>query len=701
MSSEHTSPTPASPDETVAAPGLMSRISVVWVVPLIALVVSLGVAWKTFQDRGVPIQIAFSDAAGLVPGQSVLKYRQVVVGKVEKVGFTNDLTATLVTVRLDKEMAPYIDKDAKFWVVHPQIGFSGISGLDTVLSGVFIEGLWDKTPSGPPPAVFTGLERAPLGAPPGSGSWVTLTAPDGGSLIEGAPVLYRGIQVGQLRDLRVNEAGDGVVINAFIEAPYDKRLTTSSLFWNTSGFSVSLGASGVKLNVRSLSSLIQGGVEFDTPVSGGQPLATDQSFQIFADETTARSSIFADTTETRVAVSIHLDGTVRGLRTGDPVNLSGVKVGEVTNIGIDTVTAPEGGQSVVQRVDFALTPGRLGLPAHAGREEVLAFLSQEVAQKNLRARVTSTGLFGGSLAIDLVTVDTAAPATLDTAARPNPLLPVTAPEISDVSASAEGVLSRINALPIEQVMDSAISLLDTTTKLIGQDDTQKAPGALLDLIADARGVIGSPDLQAAPGALRGALEQTRTFMSDLNDAHAVDSVSAAMESASEAAQAVTDSVAGVPKLVDTLTDLGEKANALPLEAITQNAADLTATLNRLAGSEDMARLPASLGQSLDALSVMLKDLQEGGTAENINETLGSARRAADAVADASARLPDLSAKLEKVIGDLDGVLSSYGERSEFNTETVAALRQLRSTAASFDTLLRMLQRNPQSLILGR
>ncbi|WP_176518597.1 PqiB family protein [Rhodobacter maris] len=679
----------------------MSRISVVWVVPLVALVVSLGVAWKTFQDRGVPIQIAFSDAAGLVPGQSVLKYRQVVVGKVEKVGFTNDLTATLVTVRLDKEMAPYIDKDARFWVVQPQIGFSGISGLDTVLSGVFIEGLWDKTFTGPAPAVFTGLNREPLGAPPGSGSWVRLTAPDGGSLIEGAPVLYRGITVGQLRDLRVNETGDGVVIDAFIKAPYDKRLTTSSLFWNTSGFSVSLGPSGVKLNVRSLSSLIQGGVEFDTPVSGGQPVRRGEAFALFDDETTARDSIFADTTETRVALSIYLDGSVRGLKTGDPVNLSGVKVGEITSIGIDTLPAPGGSQSVVQRVDFAVTPERLGLAAGADRADVLAFLSDEVAQKNLRARVASAGLLGGSLVVDLVSVENAPPALLEIDAKPNPVIPSTAPEISDFTASAEGVITRLNALPIEQVMDSAISLLDSTTKLIGQDDTQKAPGALLALIADARGVIAAPDLQAAPAALRGALEETQKFMADLNSAGTVGSVGGAMDRASAAADAVTASVEGVPRLVETLTGLGEKANALPLDEITRNAADLTATLNRLAGSEEMAALPAALSQSLDALSVMLKDLQAGGATGNLNETLGSARKAADAVAEASARLPQLSEKLEATIRDLDGVLASYGARSDFNTETVATLRQLRTTAASFDTLVRMLQRNPQSLILGR
>ncbi|MBZ4020857.1 hypothetical protein CKO11_00090 [Rhodobacter sp. TJ_12] len=696
------SPDPiAQPDISPAPVSWLNRLSIVWVVPILALIVSLGVAWKTFHDRGVPIRITFSDAAGLVPGQSVLKYRQVVVGKVEKVGFTEDLRATLVTVRVDKDMAPHIDSEAQFWVARPQIGFNGISGLDTVLSGVFIEGLWDKAFSGPPPAVFTGLETPPLAETPGSGSWVTLTAPDGGSLIEGAPVLYRGIKVGQLRNLRVNESGDGVTINAFIEAPYDKRLTSSTLFWNTSGFSVSLGASGVKLNVRSLSSLIQGGVEFNTLVSGGKPLGPDPSFRIFADEATARDSIFADTADVRVALSIRLDGAVRGLKLGDPVNLRGVKVGEITNIGIATAPTDQGGATVFQRIDFDVTPARMGLPRNADAAAVLALLSEEVDQKNLRARVASTGLLGGSLVVELIGVEDAAPAQIDMGAKPNPVLPTVAPDISDFSASAEGVMSRISALPIEEVMESTISLLDTTTALIGQDETQQVPGAVLALIDEARGVVGSPDLQAAPGALRKVLDETGRFMADLSEAGTVDSITGAMTTASEAAQAVTDSVAGVPKLVETLNEIGETAKTLPLQEVTQNAADLTASLNKLASSTDMEALPKSLTESLDALTVMLTDLEQGGATENLNETLGSARKAADAVAEASTQLPALTDKLDRVIRNIDAVLASYGERSAFNTETVATLRQLRKTAASFDGLIRMLQRNPQSLILGR
>ena len=169
---------PAMPLIQRAAAPVTTRLSAVWIVPFLALVISLGFAWKSFSDRGTLIDITFDNASGLEPGQSVLKYRDVEVGKVEKVGFTENLDRVLVSVRIDKDVVPYIDAEARFWIVQPKIGFSGISGLDTVLSGVFIEGLWDEEISGEPLDRYAGLALPPLLRAPDSGSWVTLSVAD-------------------------------------------------------------------------------------------------------------------------------------------------------------------------------------------------------------------------------------------------------------------------------------------------------------------------------------------------------------------------------------------------------------------------------------------------------------------------------------------------------------------------------------------
>ncbi|MEL6691352.1 MAG: MlaD family protein, partial [Pseudomonadota bacterium] len=117
------------------APRGLTSASVVWLVPIAALVVALFVAFTTYSDRGPLVQISFEDASGIVAGETEVRFRNVAVGLVENVSFNDDLTRVVVDVRFDVEVAPYIDEDASFWIVSPQVTTSGVTGLDTVLSG--------------------------------------------------------------------------------------------------------------------------------------------------------------------------------------------------------------------------------------------------------------------------------------------------------------------------------------------------------------------------------------------------------------------------------------------------------------------------------------------------------------------------------------------------------------------------------------
>ena len=66
------------------------------------------------------------------------------------------------------------------------------------------------------------------------GTRITLRTRDANRISEGAPILFRGIEVGQIEAPRLILSGDSVVFDAFIEAPHDRRLTTATRFWDTS-----------------------------------------------------------------------------------------------------------------------------------------------------------------------------------------------------------------------------------------------------------------------------------------------------------------------------------------------------------------------------------------------------------------------------------------------------------------------------------
>ncbi|MBT8458570.1 MAG: MCE family protein, partial [Boseongicola sp.] len=320
---------PEIPVRSVRA-SIFERASVVWLVPMAALLVALGVAWQSYSDRGPVIEIAFDSAAGMSPGETVLRYRDVDVGLVEDVAFTDNLDRVLASVRLEKSIASFVDDSAEFWIVRPEVTARGVTGLDTVLSGVYIEGTWDSTPGGLA-SRHVALAEPPLAAAGQLGLRIVLNASPGAALSEGAPILYKGIEVGRIGKPGLSEDGVNARASAIIFEPYDRIVTSATRFWDTSGFTFSLGAGGAELDFTSLASLIGGGVAFETIVSGGRPAVDGAEFGLFADEGRARASLFDTTEGTELNLIVIFRENFSGLAVGAPVELEGVRIGEVSS----------------------------------------------------------------------------------------------------------------------------------------------------------------------------------------------------------------------------------------------------------------------------------------------------------------------------------------------------------------------------------
>ena len=188
-------------------PGGLGGLAVVWLVPLAAIAVAAIMAWQALASRGPLIEITFANAEGVVENETVLKFRDVGVGKVEDVAFTDDLSSVVVSVRLEKDIAPFVDADARFWIVRPEISAQGVSGLATLLGGVYLEGVWDDR-QGAPVSRFEGLSVRPLFTGNESGIQFVLSAPRGGRVEAGAPILFKGVEVGTGR------RGDGARLRA-------------------------------------------------------------------------------------------------------------------------------------------------------------------------------------------------------------------------------------------------------------------------------------------------------------------------------------------------------------------------------------------------------------------------------------------------------------------------------------------------------
>ena len=100
-------------------------------------------------------------------------------------------------------MAPYVDATSTFWVVRPELSTRGVSGLDTVLSGVYIEGSWDSEIGLLKQTRFKGLaDTASVPVRCSEGLQIALRTTPGGSLTDNSPITFRGIEVGRVGKAR-------------------------------------------------------------------------------------------------------------------------------------------------------------------------------------------------------------------------------------------------------------------------------------------------------------------------------------------------------------------------------------------------------------------------------------------------------------------------------------------------------------------
>jgi len=388
------------PQATVVAPK-RSRLSIVWIIPVLAALVGVGIAVQRIRSEGPTITIVFKAAEGIEAGKTFIKYKDVIIGQVKTIQFTEDYANVEVTAKISKRAAGLMVEDAQFWVVRPTISLSGISGLNTLLSGNYIG--FQAGTSTVERSDFTGLDKAPFVAGQ-LGREFTLKAADLGSLAAGSPLYYRRLPVGQVIGFDLTPDGKSIDIQVFVNAPYDKFVSLGTRFWRVSGFDVTFDANGLDVRTESLAALLVGGLSFDAPpfVHDTTIAPPDAIFQLYNDRATAMKARDA---MTRVYV-LRFNESLRGLSVGAPVTYLGVQIGEVIDIGFDF--EPEKA-NIVPRVSITFYPERLLTitePAQQARVEQFlkgddkrrnAFLQRMIDERGLRAQLRTGSLLTGQL----------------------------------------------------------------------------------------------------------------------------------------------------------------------------------------------------------------------------------------------------------------------------------------------------------------
>ncbi|MBV5317372.1 MAG: MCE family protein [Desulfobulbaceae bacterium] len=439
------------------------NFSIVWIVPLVALVIGGWLALKAINEKGPIITLTFSSADGLEAGKTKIKFKEVEIGQVETIALSADVSKVVVTAKMIKGTEPYLTDRTKFWVVRPRVNGGSVTGLGTLLSGAYI-GI-DGNKTGTPTRSFTGLETPPVVTIDQPGRHFILQADNLGSLDVGAPVYYRQIQVGQVVSYNFNKDGKAVDIKIFIEAPHHTRVTENTRFWNASGFDVTLNAQGIKVDTQSMVSILTGGIAFDElkESSSGDEAKENATFYLYADRNATQEKKYS----IRKYYVLLFDESVRGLSIGAPVELYGIKLGEVVDLklefDIDTkkFTVP---------VTIAMEPERVNA---AQKEKALkmiesdpdAFIRVLVEQQGLRAQLQSANLVTGQLMVNLVFMPNAPKIAL--ASREGfRVIPTIPGSFEKLQESLSKIVTNLEKVPFGQIgTDVQLMLKDAQTTL--------------------------------------------------------------------------------------------------------------------------------------------------------------------------------------------------------------------------------------------
>jgi paraquat-inducible protein B len=452
----------------------------VWILPVVVVLAGAFVVVREELAQGITVEIRFHNADGLEPNKTKIRYKDVDIGEVSGIRVADNRKEVIVTADIQRDARDYMVTDTRFWVVRPRISAAGITGLGTLVSGEYISA--DVGQSKIKSTRFVGLESPPIITSDLPGREFILHAEDLGSLAVGSLVFYRHLSAGQVIGYTLDPGGTGVTIRVFVNAPFDSYVNAATRFWQASGVDMTLSSDGVRLHTESLTSILEGGVAFQTlPNTATGAVAADTSFIMYPDEDRAMRP-----TETEIRRFVmYFKGSLRGLSAGAPVELHGIYIGEVRSMDVEY---DENRHSLRFPVVVELYPQRIrgkgsksAGAAPADAEAASRRLLDSLVHQGLRAELKTGNLLTGQKFVALDLYQDAPLDRVDWNETPS-IFPTISSGLDEIQDSLGSIARKLDKIPFDQLsmkllttMASLQQTLDSADHLLQNVDTTLAP----------------------------------------------------------------------------------------------------------------------------------------------------------------------------------------------------------------------------------
>lgn len=485
--------------DTVAVRRPQRGISPVWIVPIAALLVGLWLLYQNLQARGPLVTLVLPDAEGIEAGTTLIKLRNVDIGRVELVQLSDDFSQTLITARMSPDTEGLLLADTQFWVVKPRIGLGGISGLGTVLSGAYIQLLPGRGTVAA--RRFDVLQQPPVTPGDSSGLHLSLISELATRLRAGDPVSYHGLTVGRVERAEYDSTTRRMQHRLYIEQPYASLITEHTRFWPGNAIDLQMDSEGIRLNVDSLEALLAGGVTFGylEGLGDGEPAPDESVFTLYPDQDSALQDSFSQSIE----YVLLIENTMRGLSAGAPVEYRGVRVGTVVEAPWN-FTAQGSDLQLAIPVLIRIEPQRLA--GNAAGDLSLAEWEERfelLFAQGLRASLRTGNLLTGALFVDL---DLQADQAGRYVARRHadlPVFPVSGSNLARIESQVVALLDKLNSMEVEPVLQRIDTTLQRSDAALAQFTT---------LAGELQSLLAAPATQSLPESLDTTLAEVRSVL---------------------------------------------------------------------------------------------------------------------------------------------------------------------------------------------
>ena len=464
--------------------------SVVWLIPLLALLTGAWLLFQHIRNTGPEITLYMNNADGIEINNTVIKVLNVTVGKVTAIKIRANEQGVAITAQLNADVKDMIRKDTQFWVVKPRIDQSGITGLNTLVSGSYIA--FTPGHSQETADTFQVADLPPASAIGQNGLRLRLIGSSDKLLVAGSPVLYGDISVGQIEKADFNPTNKTVHYQIYINSPYNQLVGKNVQFWLQTGLRIEASGGGVHIDSAPIPALLSGAIVFKEPAAGkGSAVSSDAEFTLYNSYVDLQSQ-----PSTRALYYVaFFKQSVRGLRSGAPVEYQGINIGSVADV---PYFAHNDSHQLFSKgwipVRIRIEPSRMEINANPQDDAIWRRDIQAALIAGLSASLESDNLITGNLYVQLAQATPGTPTLRPSTTYQNQTVIATRSSgLGHIQDQLSDLLSKINKLPLDQSvreLNGTLAQLQATlgsaNKLLAQDKTQRLPDELAKTLAELR-----------------------------------------------------------------------------------------------------------------------------------------------------------------------------------------------------------------------